>query len=192
LGSGKWVRSFIAFDIINEEVLQGLTQMQKLLIETGNDLKVVEAANIHVTLRFLGELSPDLIESVGEEMAKVVFKPFKIELRGLGVFKDFRYITVVWVGIGRGVDELRIVYNQLEPRLRKLGIRPDDKGFSPHITIARVMAVHNRERLVNLVKGNAEHVFGIFEGNSLRLKKSVLTPMGPVYSTLKEVRPIEG
>ncbi len=75
----------------------------------------------------------------------------------------------------------------MEPRLQRLGFRPDKKGFNPHITIARVRTGHNKVELARCIKELAELEFGVLKVDCLKLKKSVLTPKGPIYSTLKEV-----
>lgn len=181
------IRSFIAFDIEDEGVIRELSRVQSVLLETGADLKLVEPKNIHVTIRFLGEIPPAMIDKVYGEMVKVAFSPFDIEIRGLGAFPNVRHINVIWAGIRRGSNELRNIYYQLEPNLQRLGLRPDDKGFSPHLTIARVRTGRKRDELTRVIKDFENHEFGIVRARCLRLKRSVLTPQGPIYSTLREV-----
>jgi len=181
------IRSFIAFDINSQSVLQRFTEVQNSLITTGADLKLVEPSNIHITLRFLGDISPNTIDSIHESMKKVAFSAFDCEVHGLGVFPDLRYARVVWAGIRKGADELKNVFEQLEPNLRQLGFRPDSKGFSPHLTLARVKTGRNKAELTRCIQELADFDFGIVRADCLRLKKSVLTPKGPIYSTLVEV-----
>jgi len=182
------IRSFIAFDINNELMLKRLSEVQGTLLNTGADLKLVEPQNIHVTMRFLGDITPHMVDLIHEEMKKISFAPFDIELRGLGAFPSLRYARVVWAGIHKGAEELRNIFNQLEPRLRRLGFKPDSKGFSPHITIARVKTGRHKAELIRCVEDMVDYEFGIIKADSLKLKKSVLTPKGPIYSTLREVR----
>ena len=183
----EMIRSFIAFDIDNKSVLRKLSEVQDKLVNTGADLKLVKPQNIHITMRFLGDISPTMVDAIHEEMEKVSFTPFDVELKGIGVFPNIKYLRVVWAGIQKGADELRKVFDQLEPRFRKLGFRPDPKGFSPHLTIARVRTGRNKAELIRCVEELADYEFGVLRAACLRLKKSVLTPKGPVYSTLKEV-----
>jgi 2'-5' RNA ligase len=181
------IRSFIAFDIDSETVIKHLTEIQKTLVNTGADLKMVQPQNIHVTMRFLGNIPPNMVDSIHEQMEKVSFTPFEIELRGLGAFPTLRYARVVWVGIKKGAEKLTDIFNQLEPRLHGLGFKPDPKGFSPHLTIARVKSGRNKTELICTIQEFEDYQFGVIKGSSLRLKKSVLTPKGPIYSTLKAV-----
>lgn len=183
----EMIRSFIAFDIDNKSVLRKLSEAQDKLANTGANLKLVKPQNIHITMRFLGDIHPTVIGAVHEEMERVSFTPFDVELRGLGVFPNLKYLRVVWAGIRKGSDELRNIFDQLEPRLRKLGFKPDPKGFSPHLTIARVRTGRNKAELIRCVEELSDYEFGVLRADCLRLEKSVLTPKGPIYSTLKEV-----
>jgi 2'-5' RNA ligase len=181
------IRSFLAFDINNESVLQRFSEVQRLLLETGVDLKLVDPKNIHITLRFLGDISLNMIDSILESMAKVSFSAFDCRIHGLGVFPNFNRVSVIWAGIESGVQELKNVFEQLEPELQSLGFKADLKGFSPHLTLARVKSGRNKAELIRLIQELADSNFGVVRADCLRLKKSVLTPKGPIYSTLREV-----
>lgn len=183
------IRSFVAFDIDSESVLKRLTEMQAMLMGTSADLKVVEPKNIHITMRFLGNVTASTVEQIFEGMKKVQFVPFDVKICGVGAFPDVRYPRVVWAGITEGADKLRGIFSQLEPHLRSLGFAPDPKGFSPHLTIARVRSGRNKAELAKFINENVGYEFGTVRAACLRLKRSELTPKGPIYSTLKEVCP---
>ena len=183
------IRSFLAFDIESDTVLNRLAAAQNLLVQTDADLKLVEPQNIHITVRFLGNITPAMVEKIFEEMKQVQFVPFNVQIKGLGAFPDLRYPRVVWAGITEGADQLKNVFSQLEPRLRGLGFTPDHKGFSPHLTIARVRSGRNKAQLAEFITENANYDFGTIKAQCLRLKKSDLTPKGPIYSTLKDFCP---
>jgi 2'-5' RNA ligase len=185
----EMVRCFVAFDMDSEAVMSRLTEMQGLLIRTGADLKVVEPDNIHITMRFLGDIRLDSVEKIFDAMKKALFAPFDVKIHGVGAFPDVRYPRVVWAGITQGANDLRSISSQLEPHLQALGFAPDPKGFSPHLTIARVRSGRNKAELAKFVTENVGFEFGSVRAACLRLKKSVLTPRGPIYSTLKEVCP---
>ena len=180
------IRSFIAFDIEEAAVVRGLANAQNMLADTGADLRLVKPENIHITLRFLGDISPSLVDGIHGEMERIDFTPFDVEIKGIGVFPNPRRIRVVWAGIRRGASELGEIFNQLEPRLRRLGFKPDSKGFSPHLTIARVRTGRRKNELVRRLKELEDYEFGLVRAECLRLKRSVLTPRGPIYSVLKE------
>jgi 2'-5' RNA ligase len=181
------IRSFIAFDIDNEEILKRLSVAQEKLRKSGADLKLVKPENIHITMRFLGDIQPNMVDRIHSKMEKVAFTPSDVEIQGVGAFPNLKYTRVVWAGIQKGTEKLENIFSQIEPRLRELGFKSDKKGFSPHITIARVRTGRNKAELASCVNELASYEFGLLKVNCLKLKKSVLTPKGPIYSTLKEV-----
>lgn len=180
------MRCFISVDIEDPALLGALEEAQRRLEGTGADLKCVDRENIHITLRFLGEVREGLVDDLKRLISCTTFSPFRVELRGLGAFPHLRRPRVVWVGISDGVEELTAVFNRLEPELVRMGFRPERRGFSPHITLARVRSGRNRGRLVEEVTARADGVFGELEVGDIRLKRSVLTPRGPLYSTISE------
>ena len=181
------IRTFLAFDIEDQTILQRLSHAQKRISNSGADLKTVKPQNIHVTIRFLGDIQPSMVDAIHEEMKQISFSPFNIQLQGLGAFPKPNHPRVVWAGIQKGSEELKDVFQQLEPRLRGLGFKPDTKGFSPHLTIARVRNGRNKFRLAELIQEMANYEFGTIQAKCLRLKKSDLTPRGPIYTNLREV-----
>ncbi len=181
------IRSFIAFDIDDKQIIKRFSETEQMLARTGADLKLVKPENIHITMRFLGNITPPMVDSIFEAMQQVSFSSFDVEIRGLGAFPKLQYARVIWAGIRKGAEQLSNIFDQLEPKLRELGFRPDPKGFSPHLTIARVKSGRNKAELIRCVKDSVNHDFGIVKARCLRLKKSVLTPKGPIYSTLREV-----
>ncbi|UCG44995.1 MAG: RNA 2',3'-cyclic phosphodiesterase [Candidatus Bathyarchaeota archaeon] len=181
------IRSFIAFDIDSQQVLKKFSEAQDLLLASGANLKLVQPQNIHITMRFLGNISPNMVEPISQEMGHVSFMPFNAEILGLGAFPSIKYTRVVWAGIRKGSEKLSDISSQLEPRLRKMGFKSDRKGFNPHLTLARVRTGQNKAELARCIKDLAGFKFGVVEAKSLKLKRSVLTPKGPIYSTLAEV-----
>jgi len=182
------VRSFIAVDVTDGAILQKIVSSQNELMQTGADLKNVEQENIHATVRFLGETSLPLLDQVKNELDQIAYDRFDMELKHMGAFPNPRRPNVVWVGIEKGRDELDRIFSQLEPRLRGLGFRGENRGFSAHITIARVKSGRNKDALYSAITALSDREFGSMTVDSIRLKKSVLTPKGPIYSTIHEAR----
>jgi 2'-5' RNA ligase len=181
------IRAFVAVDMDEASVVSKLVEAQRALRDLGADLKLVEPENIHATVRFLGEVPAATIELVKEQMNEVKFSAFDMEFTGLGAFPNLRRINVVWVGMRKGKEEISCIFEQLEPRFRKLGFEPDNRGFSPHVTIARVKTGRMREELAKFVDEMRDTPFGVIHVGEVRLKRSVLTPKGPVYSTIHAV-----
>ena len=101
------IRSFVAFDIGEAAVLRNLAKVQDVLLGTGADLKLVKPENIHITLRFLGDVTPDMVDRIHGEMQQVQFQPFEVNVKGVGVFPNQRHISVVWAGSQRAQGSLR-------------------------------------------------------------------------------------
>ena len=186
--SQERIRSFISVDLDDSTIRDRIVGAQQGLEQTGAALKIVEPGIMHLTLRFLGEIPQSTVEHVKEAMNELRFQPFEVEFRGLGVFPNIRRISVVWVGITKGQEQLGSIFQQLEPKLRQFGLPADNKGFSPHMTIARVRSGLNKEALAKYVEGLSEQEFGQMPVNSVRLKKSTLTPKGPIYTTIHETQ----
>ncbi|HHF58925.1 MAG TPA: RNA 2',3'-cyclic phosphodiesterase, partial [Thermoplasmatales archaeon] len=83
------------------------------------------------------------------------------------------------------------IFQKLDKHLEKLGYRRESRKFSPHLTVARVKSVQDRESLISIINSYANEGFGDIPVESIRLKKSVLTREGPIYSTIREVK-LEG
>lgn len=183
------IRSFVAFDLESQEVFTKLAYVQKLLVETDADLRPVAPQNIHVTMRFLGDINSPMVDKLHEAMKNIKFTPFTIQIKGMGVFPSLNYPRVVWAAITEGTEQLKIIFGQLEPQIRALGLAADQYGFSPHLTIARVRSSKNKQNLTEFVTKKADYEFGTIKAECLRLKRSQLSPKGPTYTTLREVCP---
>jgi RNA 2',3'-cyclic 3'-phosphodiesterase len=186
--SGDRVRSFIAVDLDDAEIKNRIAKAQHDLEGSGASLKPVSPEIMHLTLRFLGEIPQSTVQHVIEAMNGLHFPPFEVEFSGVGVFPNIRRISVVWIGITRGQERLVEIFEQLEPKLRQIGLPPDNKGFSPHMTVARVKSGLNKDALAQSVENMREIEFGKMAVDSVRLKKSTLTPRGPIYTTMHEVK----
>ncbi|ABU82032.1 RNA 2',3'-cyclic phosphodiesterase [Ignicoccus hospitalis] len=181
------LRAFIAVDI-EGELSEKLARLAESLKSTGADVKLVEKENFHITIRFLGnvpEESIDVIEKIMRDAVREV-KPHKLKLRGVGAFPSPERPRVVWVGV-EGDEELRKIFERIERELRRLGFKPETKGFTAHVTLARVRSGRGREALVKWINDMKDVELGELEVKSIRLKKSTLTPRGPIYETLREV-----
>jgi len=182
------IRSFIALDIDDESLLHKFTTVQKKIHNAGADLKLVELKNIHITFKFLGEVNPITLDKVKEEMDGVKASAFNIEFEEVGTFPNIKRPRVIWIGIKKGLTELQKINDQLDPKLRQLGFVSDRKGFSPHVTIARVRSGRNKKELIDVLTEVKSTQFGSMHAGCLRLKKSTLASEGPIYSTIHEVK----
>jgi 2'-5' RNA ligase len=180
-------RAFIAIDI-DEAVRQKLVVAQQELAATGAQLKLVEPVNIHVTMKFLGEVPEEKIEAIAAALRKAVVntQPFNIDVRGIGVFPNLRYVRVIWAGVTDGREAIIAIQQNIDRELGKLGFRPE-RDFVPHLTLARVKTAKRKEHLVALIRKMENVEFGITSAQAIELKQSTLTSKGPIYSTLAHI-----
>jgi len=157
------------------------------LLSLGGYLQPVERENIHVTLKFLGNVSVARLEEVRSALAQVTFPPFSLEIKGTGAFPNLKRMNVVWVGIGEGWSQVELIYEQTEKALHQLGFSRETRAFSPHITVARVKSGQKRDEIAAFLGHLSDESFGTFVVGNVRLKQSILSPSGPTYSTLFEV-----
>lgn len=182
------VRCFISIDIIDPHLLARFVKIQRLLEDSGADLKTVETENMHITLMFLGEVKESQLVDLTCRITEISFKPFNIEFRGVGVFPSLSKPKVIWAGVSKGLDQLKPIYEDLEARISGMGFKLDNRGFSPHVTLARVRSGRNRDKLVKLLRGFEDEFLGEINVKSIQLKRSMLTSRGPIYSTITQSR----
>ena len=180
----KLTRTFIAVDFDNPQIVSRAQEVQRKLMESGVVMKPVEPKNLHVTLWFFGELDPSRLRLVLENAKQVKFKPFKVEVKGVGYFPGGSRVNVIWLGIDDPSNGLKNILDQLLEKLTRLGFRYDDRGFTPHLTIGRVKYVKNKQAVLRTLSELKEMYFGEQRVDRFEVKKSVLTQRGPIYSDL--------
>ncbi|MEM1628105.1 MAG: RNA 2',3'-cyclic phosphodiesterase [Desulfurococcaceae archaeon] len=184
----EFIRTFIAIEIREKETLGKLIAIRNALVETGADVKPVEDENIHITLRFIGEIPESMVRLICNEIAGISFSKFTAHVKGLGVFPNITRPRVVWAGIEEGSEKLIELHNLVEDKLRRLGIPREREGFTPHITLIRVKGHRNIDKLIKAINMYAGYDFGYFDVDEVIVKRSVLTPSGPIYSDLCSVK----
>lgn len=178
------MRLFIAVEIENKEALDKIIRVKDAVLSCGNrkSLKPVKNENIHITLRFLGEISdesvPELIECIRRAEA---VKKFTIGIKGVGAFPTASRPRVIWVGVSEGAEELRKLKEIMDPCLNHLA-KPERNPYTPHITIARVKGRINSECFKGIIESFGNEFFGYSPIRSVKLKRSILRPEGPIYS----------
>lgn len=185
------MRAFIAIEL-PQEIKNRLTEIQNLLKKSGADVKWVKPENIHLTLKFLGEIDKEKLIKIVEIIEDTAGNnaPFQIRLFSLGAFPKIEFPRVIWIAIDKGDKETKRLAKELEEKIEKLGIPIEKRGFSSHITIGRVRSLLNKDRLAKVLK-ESENYFGgeniEFGARKITLFKSTLSSSGPVYEVLKEV-----
>jgi 2'-5' RNA ligase len=180
------LRGFIAIEI---KPTSNIQQFINDISKSNADVKLVEYNNLHLTLKFLGDIQENSINDIERSIKDAVheIQPFTIQLKGTGVFPNKNYIRVIWIGI-KNSEILSTISVNIDNNLTRLGFKKDKKGFSVHLTIGRVRTAKNKSALLNIIERYTDFKFSTQEVNSIKLKKSQLTPKGPIYTTLKDIK----
>jgi len=177
------MRAFIAIDV-SDEVRDNLLRAQERIGNKAAKIKFVERENFHVTLKFLGEIDEATAEEVKRALAEIAkkHKKHRARVKDIGVFPNPNYVRVIWAGIEND-EGIKAIASDVEREMRRLGFKKE-KDFVAHITIGRVKFVRDKLELAMALKDLANEDFGEFDVEAIELKKSTLTPKGPIYETV--------
>lgn len=174
-------RLFIAFHIVPSETwTQELTNIRKHL--QFENIGWTNPAQMHCTLKFLGETSAARIHEIGQAMTEAFSesKIFDVQLKSLGVFGSAYKPRVLWVGL-EPLEAIKDLFFLLKIQLEKLGFEYDRQNFVPHITLGRIKSVADKESLRKLVDEYKNFCFQESRIGSIVLYESILHPQGPEY-----------
>ena len=186
------VRCFIAVEL-PEEIKKGLKDLQARLKSGGQfPAKWVDPYSIHLTLKFLGNVSQDRLDEITAAMeeASQGVSPFNLEVKGLGVFPNPRRVQVAWVGVGGEVEKLAHLQQRLETKLVPLGFAPENRRFTPHLTLARIRdraSADERQRFGQLITDTEFEAAYPWPVTAVNLMRSQLTREGAIYSRISSV-----
>ncbi|TFG33417.1 RNA 2',3'-cyclic phosphodiesterase [Candidatus Thorarchaeota archaeon] len=178
------VRAFLSIDIENKALLPQISETQRKLDTSLAKMKFVEIENIHFTMKFFGDTSLIRIGEIRECLNKIKIEPFEIMVHGVGAFPTKRKPRVIWIGVTQNADRVRSIIMEVDSRLKELGYQPEKQKFTPHATIARVRYIKDAEQLANNLDDLVNQPIGPMTVSKLSMKKSTLTPSGPIYETL--------
>jgi len=184
------IRTFIAVEV-SEVVLARAQELIGRLRPGDTNVKWVEPHNIHLTLKFLGDVPDAQTADVCRAVAKAAeqLSPFEIALRGAGAFPHVGRPRTVWMGVDRGADELASLHKAIEKDLAKLGFPKEGRRFHPHLTLGRVRRGGAPQReLGGLIRDNEEFDGGAADINELVVFASFLDKSGPTYQALGRAR----
>lgn len=182
------LRTFIAIEL-PVAVSRELAAIQQRLRDRGLKLRWVKPGNIHLTLKFLGDIMPADIQDIEPAMqtAAQATPPFDLTVQGLGVFPGIRRPRVLWSGLGGAPERLARLYSSLEDDLAERGIAREKRPFKGHLTLARIKGALDSRRLLSAIEAE-----GLFEPlplpvSELVLFQSRLQPAGAVYTPLVRI-----
>jgi len=183
------IRVFIAA-LLTADLKAKIKAVQDRFRQADPDVKWVAAENFHVTLKFLGDVAEDRLESVcrAVEAAAAGVRPFAVTVSGAGTFPNPRRPRVVWVGLGSGFDQLAALAGRVESELAGIGFPKEDRRFSAHVTIGRVRDNRRTDALAEALESADVGEIGAVDVSAVAVMRSDLRREGPIYSVLREVQ----
>lgn len=181
------LRSFIAIEL-EEEIREKIARLEEQLKRDSQaDVKWVKKENLHLTLKFLGNISLLSLNDIYKEIKSAVTQqsPFEIDFKELGAFPSLKAPRVIWLGVDKGREEVKKLSSLIEEGLSKLGFEREGKEFRTHLTLGRVRSAKNKDRLVESLGEVKVEGFGSMWVEKIALMESTLTREGPIYTFLK-------
>lgn len=190
--SNDLIRTFLAFELPAEAVAV-LREAQRCLVAQGIRISWVRPENIHLTVKFLGEISPEAVERAVLAAAAAARQapPMELAIQGLGVFPDARRPRVVWAGLSGAVQTLIDFQACLEENCATSGFPKEARPFRAHLTLGRVKKTVSAGTLVSALEVCSTFPPRLFYAGRLILFRSELKPAGAFYTALKEF-PLQG
>lgn len=185
------IRAFLALEVKDKETIRNIETIQKKLMQIIEPIKTVETKNIHITIRFLANINVEMARKlyffIEENVNSKLFKDGALEYEVIGL-KDFNR-RVFFVNLKGPTEILQNINGIVEDELVYYNFKRDSR-FQTHITIARLKRsktkknVFNREKYSELKRHYSDKILGRVKFKKLLLKKSTLTPSGPIYENL--------
>ena len=180
------IRCFIAIEI-PEPIQNRLVRIQEMLRKQIQKASWVKPGNIHLTLKFLGDIAPDDLGSIGRalEAATNGHHSFSLQIGGVGAFPALARPRVIWVGVKAGSERVSSLAQDINSALNNRGFAVDTKKFNPHLTIGRLKEKVNLSRYANEYRQYDRINGAEMTVNTISLIQSQLHSKGAIYSTLQ-------
>jgi len=184
-GPRETVRAFVAIKLPDELIVR-LKEVRDTFAFSQKDISWVRPGSIHLTLKFLGDIATDEVDTVAAALtlASAGIRPFTLKARSLGAFPSERSPRVLWAGI-EDHDELRTLHQNIEDRLFDSGFDKDGRPFHPHLTLARIKNPSAGRQLAKKLETTRPDIDVDFRVDYFVLFKSVLTQKGAEHTELK-------
>ena len=141
----------------------------------------LEPRQMHLTLAFLGNIAPEIQETLSEKLRAIPWKPFFLPLIGLSTFPTKGWPKIIWIGVGTAHPHLFQLHKRVQEALLATGLEPDLRSFHPHVTLGRCRDV-SPQTIRPFLKSHADFDAGLIHVESFVLNSSQLTPAGSVYT----------
>jgi 2'-5' RNA ligase len=182
------IRAFVALKL-PADIIEHAAGLQAALKAKGLRLRWVKPQNIHLTLKFLGDIPAADAAMVGPAMQRASqgTPPLALFVQGMGVFPGIKRPRVLWIGLGGEVEALRQLNSRIEDELAGLGFARENRGFKAHLTLARFKEGVASRDLLQAFEALGNYTPEPFAAKHLVLYKSDLRPQGALYTPLAEV-----
>jgi len=180
-------RLFLAVDL-PPSAKEACGRITRELKKTGADVRWVEDANFHVTLKFLGDVTEDRVQDIADACAATGknHRIFSFSLSGLGAFPSVTAPRVLWVGVRTAEQPFEHLAQDLDDALARIGFDKEERTFHPHVTIGRVRSPRNRVHLIEVLAENKDAFLPQdIPAHGITLFESQLTPQGAVYTAVQ-------
>ena len=172
------IRSFLAIEL-DQELVPKILDVQKEFKKTNANIKYVPSKNMHFTLKFFGNI--DFADAVNKVIKN--YSSFDLNIKKCGCFPNKNVIKVLWFGLDEGSPIINL-QKDLDKEFRKLGFKKE-RNFISHLTIGRVKSPKNKKEIRQTIEKLENIEIGNFTVSKICLKKSTLTPQGPIYEDIK-------
>jgi 2'-5' RNA ligase len=171
-------------DRVQKEIESFLKPFKKI----SSPLRWVKPGNVHLTLKFIGEVSDDQYSHIERRLSDTEFAagPIELKLSGCGKFGKGDSLNIFWIGVDPD-PTLTEIYDRIETSLAKAGIEKENRPFKPHLTVGRNKKNVNFKSFFRLMEENNDRLVSQFTVSHFQVFKSQLRPEGPVYTVLKEI-----
>ena len=178
------VRSFLAIEL-DEDLVPKILDVQKEFKKTNANIKYVPSQNMHFTLKFFGNIDLDMVEDISAAVLKVIkdYSSFDLNIKKCGCFPNRNVIKVIWLGLDEG-SPIKDLQRDLDKEFKKLGFKKE-RNFISHLTIGRVKSPKEKKEIRNTIEKLENIEIGPMTVSKICLKKSTLTPQGPIYEDIK-------
>jgi len=182
------LRVFIAIKL-PKQVITKLGEVQNALKAYGLKAKWTHTANIHLTLKFLGDIDKMDLSTVSEvvDSAAKGFGPIRLIAKGIGIFPGVKKARILWTGIAGQTDMLAKLQEAIDAGLSEIGFLPEKRRFTGHLTIGRFKGSPHPDKLIDIMKKFKDMESAPFMADAVCVIKSDLTPSGPIYTELASV-----
>jgi len=179
------IRSFIAIEI-DQSNRHKVSSLVSSLKKSNADVKWLKDDQMHLTLKFLGNIQRPDIQKISWELKEMLkaFKTFNIRFSKIGGFPSMDHPRVIWLGIDKGSDVLKDLNNKVEKGLGKIGIKKEGREYRAHLTLGRVRSLKNIPELVRLIKETDICFQDEIKIERIVLFQSTLTKKGAIYTSL--------